>query len=186
MGIKEGDKLIIEVERMADLNWRLWYIKGLQGVFSDVSLEKLQKYDETEAYNKGLQDAWEAAGKLIKPSFDGGIPLDDIDRIFCSSSFTKIFDDIKASQAIERIKAYETKKAEEQEIRVGDEVRHKEHRDLKIIVTAIAARTSTIHGMNNEGFPIISNNIEKWEKTGKHYDEIERLFKGDGDEKISF
>lgn len=191
MGIKEGDKLIIEVGAIADLKWGIRYIKDIPGCFSDKNLEKLEKYNETEAYKNGLHDAWELVRKM---STD--MSINELSEVFgyisddCETcEVCDLVERFTATEAIEKIKAYEEKKAKEQEIRVGDEVRHKEHRDLKIIVTAIVARTSTIHGMNNEGFPIISNNIEKWEKTGKHYDEIEKLFGKSGednDKKISF
>lgn len=154
MGIKEGDKLIIElVERFT----------------ATEAIERIKAYEEKK---KAEEQKKHLCGSCIYEIAECKARPSDV-------TFGKYSDAVLKCP-------WHTKN---DEIRVGDEVRHKEHRDLKIIVTAIVARTSTIHGMNNEGFPIISNNIEKWEKTGKHYDEIEKLFGKAGevnDKKISF
>ena len=75
-------------------------------------------------YQRGLDDAWEAARKIFGYEIDGGIPIDKIgsvfgyskDAIFCTAD---IFRHNNASEAIEKLKAYEEQKADG-EIKVGD------------------------------------------------------------------
>ena len=71
-----------------------------------------------------------------------------------------------ASEAIEKLKAYEEKQKAEDEIKVGDEVRH--DRGWTAVVTSI----------DNVGFSVMDYNgevasysdIGKFKKTGRHFD----------------
>lgn len=78
---------------------------------------------QDEAYQAGLNDAWEAARKIFGYEIDGGIPIDKIGRVFgYSENETFCTADIirhnSASEAIAKLKAYEGNKDEP--IKAGD------------------------------------------------------------------
>ena len=132
-----------------------------------------------DAYDKGLNDAWEAARKLsIHPSIGG---LDDkAYKAMFGDKFRmadQVLNNLSASEAIAKIKAYEEqKKAEENEIKVGDEV---------VGVFGFRGVVVGIHLPSNEAsilstehtvpqmYPL--NNIRS--KTGRHFPQIEEVLK---------
>ena len=78
---------------------------------------------EKEAYQRGLNDAWEAAKKNYLPEDHGGLlGYKTRMKVFGTDNIGWIFKNLSASEAIEKIRAYEEKKKAEQEIKVGDEV----------------------------------------------------------------
>lgn len=77
-----------------------------------------------EAVIAGRNEAWEAAKKIYLSENNGGLPANELRRIFnveYNSFIIKIF---SASEAIEKLRKYEEQKKqeEEEEIKVGDEV----------------------------------------------------------------
>ena len=79
-----------------------------------VAIEELEDAQKEidEAYQRGLDDAWEAAKKIFGYEIDGGIPIDKIGRVFgYSENETFCTADIirhnTASEAIAKLKAYE-------------------------------------------------------------------------------
>ena len=116
-------------------------------------------------YQLGLDDAWEAARRIIH------MPEGDLLNIFteCYSAVCtalQVLLKYDASEAIEKLKAYEEKQKAEDEIKVGDEVRH--DRGWTAVVTSI----------DNVGFSVMDYNgevasysdIGKFKKTGRHFD----------------
>lgn len=103
---------------------------------------------EKKAYDKGLSDAWDAATKLCRSVKYGGL------EEYCSEIFEKtpfeMFDvfDYSATEAIDKIKAYEDKQKQDAEIKVGDEV-YSEEDDLTFIVTRI--RGTEYEGICTDG-----------------------------------
>ena len=73
---------------------------------------------ENEAYQRGLDDAWEAAKKIHVMFYK------DIEKIFGKPSEHYVYSELSASEAIAKIKEFEEKqkKAETDEIMIGDEV----------------------------------------------------------------
>lgn len=70
-----------------------------------------------KAYQKGLDDAWDAAKKIHVMFYK------DIKKIFGKLSEHYVYSELSASEAIEKIRQYEEqKKAETDEIMIGDEV----------------------------------------------------------------
>ena len=59
-----------------------------------------------EAYNNGLEDAWECARKLL---FDSSLPRDILTELG-ADSFSGVIHKCSASEAIEKIKEYEEQK----------------------------------------------------------------------------
>jgi len=70
-----------------------------------------------EAYRKGLNDAWEAARKIVCLISDGGFTQDVLDSIFGSQSYQSIMAKYSASDAIEKISKYKSVQTQ-----IGDEV----------------------------------------------------------------
>jgi len=126
-GVSEDKKLMVDfvaLEELEDAQKEIdeAYQRGLEegkkatwGLVADAS---------SAEYQRGLNDAWEAARKIFGYEIDGGIPIDKIgsvfgyskDAIFCTAD---IFRHNNASEAIEKLKAYEEQKADG-EIKVGD------------------------------------------------------------------
>ena len=123
---------------------------------------------QDEAYQRGLEDAWEAAKKIFGYEIDGGIPIDKIGRVFgYSENETFCTADIirhnTASEAIAKLKAYEDKQKDR--IEVGDEVIAP---CGKAVVTLIET-DDLVHYLYSGGdYGCIEP--QKLKKTGKHYD----------------
>ena len=116
-----------------------------------------------EVYQRGLEDAWEAARKIIR------MPDGDILDLFpdCYASVCTAVQAIlkyDASEAIAKLKAYEEKQKAEDEIKVGDGVIVY---GLRGVVTCVNGNLYTV--MMSDGS---CGNWRKRDlkKTGKHYD----------------
>lgn len=182
---KEGDKFILEVSHQIGSDPDV-YITTKGNTIMGSSLENLEKYDDIinqaayeaglqAAYESGLNDAWEAVKKITLGYPDGGIPSDDLFKIFGSRLPCDIFKDFNINSILKNIKEYE----EEKEVRVGDVLRNKRSKDFRVVFLKYlgsdefdsieispADHISVVHGIN------LSNG---WEKTGEHYD-LEELF----------
>lgn len=118
----------------------------------------IQGYEEAKTefyenrYQEGLQDAWELTWEIINMSFS------QRKDIFGDN----VIDHITASEALEKIKAYE------QRLEVGDEVIHKTITKCKPhVITQI--RAEWVGVLSENGYPLTWEK-KKVVKTGKHYD----------------
>ena len=77
---------------------------------------------QDEAYQAGLNDAWEAAKKIFGHEIDGGLDIDELKKAFGSDVYctADIIRTNTVEQAIAKLKAYEDKHSDR--IEVGDEV----------------------------------------------------------------
>ena len=75
--------------------------------------------DSDKFREQGRNEAWETARKIMSQN-DASWGMKDMKEIFGLSYSTDIMLDLKASEAIEKIRAYEQKKKEADEIKVGD------------------------------------------------------------------
>lgn len=71
-----------------------------------------QEADKDKYIEQGRNEAWEAARKIYSSMAEGGLSGDEIFSIF--GDYNCIVNDYSASEAIEKIKAYEAQKQEEQ------------------------------------------------------------------------
>ena len=110
-------------------------------------------------YQRGLNDAWEAARKIVEMSDPPYWELFDEYK-------ENLFGKISASEAIEKLKAYEDKQKADDEIKVGDEVRH--DRGWTAVVTSIDNVGFSVMDLNGEVGSY--SDISKFEKTGRHFD----------------
>ena len=108
------------LSRIADNIYQQGYEAGKAATpFTDT------KEAEDKAYNRGLNEAWDAARKLRE------IPMDDYSELFESKS---PYFDFSAQEVLAKIKDYEDE--QDAEIKVGDEV-YSEEDDLRFVVTRI-------------------------------------------------
>ena len=121
---------------------------------------------QDEAYQRGLEDAWEAAQKVVCKTTAGGMSLDTLKEIFGVQSPAAIMQSNTAQQAIDKIKTYEDKRSDR--IEVGDEVRTRDGAPSHtFLVTKVT--DSHVYGISDGG----SWNYwtkDEVTKTGKHYD----------------
>ena len=75
-----------------------------------------------DIYQRGLEDAWKAAGKISILEMDGGLSREQMETIFGTDSPSKIYKTFTVTEAIEKLKAYEKNQKADDEIRVGDVV----------------------------------------------------------------
>ena len=178
MGIKKGDKFIIEITEETE-QWAGYYFVSNNTTYFHISeeeLECLERYDETEAYKKGLNDAWEAAREICAGRFAGKIDTGHI------LNFT-------ATEALDKIKAYEE---EQSKIKVGDEVKVENSGGYlgKAIVTYVDKYEKEIYVVFAGGSAGEITDGTRLRKTGRHFDEVEKLIEvlkgGDNSEQISF
>ena len=82
------------------------------------------------------------------------------------------------TELIAMAKAYEEKKkAEEETIKVGDEVEHKVNSTIpsKLIVTEVKKENSFMSGISHLGEVYSVMNMSQWRKTGRHFNEVSQL-----------
>ena len=132
-----------------------------------VGFEDGTKAQNEAQYSKGSEDARQTLLNLLK------IPSGEWGNMFDRDSYyvEAIFKHYSINEIAERIKAYEEKKkAEEESIKVGDEVLYG---SSKLLVTSIT--NHFICTVNADG------KVDTWRataeliKTGRHFDEAEQL-----------
>lgn len=125
------------------------------------------------AYRKGLDDAWECSKMIVLDSQDGGIKTSTLSEIFNMGNdvWYSTFKHFTASEAIEKIKAWEQKG----DIKVGDEVSIKNTNDF--VVVSRILEDGTITGFGGYGQMYSGLSQERVTKTGNHYDGIEKILK---------
>ena len=117
-----------------------------------------------EAYQKGLEDAWDAARKICDMKWTKRSEVFGID----------VYADIialPASECIEKICQYEQEK--EEQIQVGDEVENTQT-GVRFIVTHMWVNNHGEKGVSgfNRDCSAFSTTIELIRKTGRHFPEI--------------
>ena len=187
-----GRKYVIEIEQEYSANMRkgssdivapvkLYKAKGFNSlIFDEQGLSKLKRVPELEqidaviaeidiikktAYENGLHDAWEIAKKI--ECMDGYDSYELIE-MFGTDDIEAIFAKYKASEVLEKVKAYEECKKQNNIIRVGDEVRLS---DDTIGVVVYSSPTGHINIFTAHG-SVRCSTTTKAQKTGKHYDDI--------------
>ncbi len=115
-------------------------------------------------YEQGLNDAWEAAKKIFGPSNKGAMTIDEIKVVF--GSVENVYN-CTASEAIEKLKAYEERDVE---IEVGDEV---EWNGDRYVVTYIHVDETYVDVIDCSCGSVCDGlAIKGIAKTGRHFPEI--------------
>lgn len=128
-------------------------------------------------YENGLNDAWEAARKIVLSRDDGGIEYEAKKEIFGHTNYN-IIREFTVSEAIEKIRRYEQK----QEIQVGNEIKCDNERyvvlqkylnnidePMAVLFNRRDGKISVFHLYNGNG--------AIFEKTGKHFPELVELLR---------
>jgi len=178
-----GKKYIVEIGRLERL-YKAYVENGKPSMtwlspevdlkpYTEPDLEQVRKeaYEEgfnvgrtlnTGKYEKGLNDAWEAARKIwkydtttLRAIFGEGIM-----RMDWFMKFT-------ASEAIEKIRQYEQ---EQEEIQVGDEVML-DNTGRKYVVLVVDDENKPVKLLENDGYTLTVENAYLT-KTGRHFPEI--------------
>lgn len=124
-----------------------------------------------EAYNRGLNDAWNLAKKIVLPEDKGGYTADELEDIFGKSAFTTL----TAQEALAKVKAY----GEEcNEIKVGDEI---QSGDAYVVVTWKSKDEWNGMLLNDcdcgkaGACYTLMKGFTDWHKTGRHYHQISEI-----------
>lgn len=133
-----------------------------------------------EAYQEGLNDAWECFKKLVYPTKDGGLSTDDLREIFGTLSLGQVVRAYSPSEAIKKINDWgEKQKQKDDGIRVGDEVFILGNKNFRGVVTNFS-----VDEYDGLLFNVLIETGKKYlyklndiTKTGKHYDAIEEVLK---------
>ena len=119
-------------------------------------------YDD--GYQKGLDDAWEMARKIVISPSEGGMNIDDIVQCFGELSYAKLF----RSPASEVKEKYDAWKATKEQIQVGDVVVSRTTGNEYIILSELLNNMFGLLDTSNYVPSILIKDILT--KTGKHYD----------------
>lgn len=124
--------------------------------------------DNKEAYNKGLNDAWELARKIVLPESEGGMKIDELKNIFKNHRYFDINDILKRytpQEALAKLEAYEK---EQNEVKIGDIIAID---DDRVVVTKVnkCESCTTIYGFKENGCCIFYSD-KQFKKTGTHID----------------
>lgn len=155
-----------QFETQLEAAYDFGYISGIEdGNINDGTLQKKIQ----EAYQNGLNRAWEYARKIVLEPCHGGIDISILCEIFGTSNRGDIFDIYSVDDVITRTKWY----VETSPLKTGDEV---EYKSLKYVVT-VMANADTCLIMSLDGSTLVRTKREDLEKTGKHYQQIEDFMK---------
>ena len=143
-----------------DKGWEEGYESGIK------QIKVNHRTEVDDAYKKGLSDAWEVAREISV------MPYETQTEVFNECGNSNVFGVYTASEAKEKIEAWEekqTKKQDSEKIMVGDEIKLKNSGDYKAIVTRLQDQSMFIvWDDGSSGRYSIQNT--NFVKTGRHYD----------------
>lgn len=152
MNLTEGQKAIETI--LAEV-YKCGYEEGRCKGYKNRCIE--EEFQNTNKYECGLNDAWEAAKKIVCTE---GYKWTELENMFNSRTLSKIFNTYTASEAIEKIKEYE----EEQKkpvFKVGDRVRtliDKDSMGVELFPVGTIGEVTSVEGNAIE----VSVDGEKW------------------------
>lgn len=134
-------------------------------------LPELEKGLKAE-YQRGLEDAWECARRLLFNVEDGGMSTSELCEIFHRYGSYSILKDYSVQEVMKRIEEYEKQK---DAIKIGDEVKFN-HDDIKATVMDQSDKEGMWWLYTENGC------IEEWQdayfrKTGRTFPQIEEVLK---------
>lgn len=132
---------------------------------------------EQEAYQRGLDDAWDAARKIASTKRDGGLDDSELAVLFDAYSTHVILRDYEAIEVVEKIREFEEQKKQETEIHIGDEVSLTVFgREIKGI--AVGRPSDGVWNVLNESGDLMRIDSDDLTKTGRNVD-LSELFEGE-------
>lgn len=157
-----------------DKGYKQGYETGVatQGFVDGYTEEEVERR-EKEAYQKGLEKAWETAKYIV--SLTGN----DVKRreIIGDCAAWYAFTHYTASEVIANIEAYEQKQ-KQGEIKVGDEVYLIDECHPRVVtcITKINGENPTAVQFTESG-RWVADDVTELHKTGRHFDQIEEVLK---------
>ena len=143
-------------------------------VFDKTGLDKLEKFDSNEEYDRGYSQGIADCEKAIDTL--GSFTLEELEEEFGTKVFTGILLENPLQDIIAITKAYkEKKKAEEETIKVGDVI-YSKMSNVKAVVTSISER-GDYDCIYSDGATFTLNvdkAAEYWTKVG-HFDEVSQV-----------
>ena len=133
-----------------------------------IKRQKPYKHDGESEYQKGLDDAWEAARKIYSMSFNEQLKCFEGD-----SGVGNILSIYTASEAIEKLEQWEQ---ENDEIQVGDEV-ITNIKEVGVVTQVLKTRDTQVQVLmsNGHSYGMYADNIKR--KTGRHFEQVAELLK---------
>ena len=169
-----GDKVYLECEvREKDMNDNTYELKyknwrGNESLTNFVRDDVLNLTDKS--YNKGLNDAWDLAKKIVLLVRDGGYSGEELTRIFGDGSYGAILKAFTPQEALAKVKSYE----ERNKFRVGDVIKLK-GTTHEAILTRVTE--TNICRLFKDGSCDSLSAKEDFEKTGEHFDSIDEFMR---------
>ena len=122
-------------------------------------------------YSKGLNDAWEAARKIVLPTRDGGISWSVLKKMFPNADISSdILKEYGAGSAVRRLDEFENLHS----FKVGDEVKS-DTGGLTMVVTYIDFQ-GHLYGLDKScGCTVSCKEPAHFVKTGRRYEELDKL-----------
>ena len=130
------------------------------------------KHAKDTAYQRGLDDAWEAARNISMLESDGGYSWKEMKSIFGTDSASEIYVRHTAAEAINKIKAYEEKQKADDEIKVGDEVVWADTKCAVVFINRDIETSKVIDYdlLADDGSVAENISSDRFRKTGRHFD----------------
>lgn len=170
-----GDKVFLECEvtdiDRSDNTYRLAFEDFADEESTIGWVDKEVLHPVNESYNRGLNDAWELAKKIVLPDHLGGYTVDELKDIFDKNTFSPLMNTLTPQEALAKVKTYEE---ERNEIKVGDVVTYRGS-ILEGIVTRVDGHV--VYRLFRDGSCDGHAYKEDLEKTGRHFDSIDEFIK---------
>lgn len=160
---------------MSDDTYRLTYEDCSDGYSITDFVKDDVLHTPDEAYNRGLNDAWELAKKIVLPDHLGGYTVNELKDIFGKNTFASLMNTFTPQEALAKVKAY----GEEcNEIKVGDEI---QSGDAYVVVTWKSKDEWNGMLLNDcdcgkaGACYTLMKGFKDWHKTGRHYHQISEI-----------
>ena len=161
---------------------RLWRVKGFNSlVFDEDGLSRLEVLNsdyinehfsdlQDTAYQRGLDDAWEAARKIAnmwtRIGNDELLAIFGITERIGHSTIRSLFEKQTANEAMLELEAYEEKQKADEKIKVGDEVKS----SAGWTAVVIKIDDDDLWLMDSSGAVASYSDTSRFSKTGRHFD----------------
>lgn len=129
-------------------------------------------------YQCGLNEAWECAKRIALVKTDEDCPyftVSELKKIFGYSTYQSVFNTYSASEAIEKVKAYEEHQKVDDVIEVGDEVTLKSN-DSNCLGVVVRVDDTNAILMTRDGYTTMYR-LEILKKTDCHFPQVAELIK---------
>lgn len=172
-------KYIIDIEdepftRKSD-GEKLYLSQFTPAIFAERELHFLTPYDESATEQRGQEEAWSFAQKILAPPNNSdAMTVEDIMDCYGTDDAYDVICEMTFAEASEK---YEAWKEQKNEIKVGDEVafHHDDGRPDTVVVVTYIGSDGYIDGMDGRGTQYAHKNPDRWTKTGRHFPEVADL-----------